>query len=80
VQERLLELVNEESAMNRDRIEGKWRQFIGKVKENWGKLAGNPFDVHEGKRDQRDGKTQEAYGVSKEQLKKQFCIRRKLSK
>jgi uncharacterized protein YjbJ (UPF0337 family) len=58
--------------MNWDRIEGKWWQFKGKVKEKWGKLTGDPFDVNEGKRDQIAGKTQEAYGVSKEQMEQQL--------
>ena len=25
--------------MNWDRIEGDWKQFVGKVKEKWGKLT-----------------------------------------
>lgn len=61
-----------ENAMNRDRIEGNWKQFKGNVKEKWGKLTGNPFDVNEGKRDRLAGKIQEAYGVTKDEVEKQF--------
>jgi hypothetical protein len=30
--------VDQECFMNWDRIEGDWKQFVGKVKEKWGKL------------------------------------------
>jgi uncharacterized protein YjbJ (UPF0337 family) len=62
--------------MNWDRIEGTWRQFKGKVKENWGKLTGDPFDVNEGKREQLAGKIQEAYSVSKAGCEVNKCRRK----
>ena len=37
--------------MNWDRIEGNWKQFKGKVKEQWGKLTDDQLDVIAGKRE-----------------------------
>lgn len=53
--------------MNWDRIEGNWRQFKGKVKEQWGKLTDDDIDRIAGKRDQLVGRLQEQYGISKDE-------------
>lgn len=58
--------------MNKDTIEGNWKQLKGKVKEQWGKLTDDDFDVIAGKRDQLAGRVQEAYGVSKDEAEKQI--------
>ena len=58
--------------MNWDRIEGNWKQFKGKVKEQWGKLTDDQIDVIGGKRDQLAGRVQEAYGISKDEAEKQI--------
>ena len=47
--------------MNRDRIEGNWKQIRGNVRKHWGMLCGNPLDVIIGKREQLTGKIQEIY-------------------
>ena len=31
--------------MNQDRIEGRWKQVKGKLKEQWGKLTEDDLDV-----------------------------------
>jgi uncharacterized protein YjbJ (UPF0337 family) len=59
--------------MNKDRIEGNWLQFKGKVKEQWGKLTDDDLDVIAGKRDQLLGKLQERHGLSKEEAEKQLA-------
>jgi len=56
--------------MDWDRIEGNWKQFRGKVKENWGKLTDDDLDVIEGNRDQLEGKLQERYGKAKDDVRK----------
>lgn len=58
--------------MNDDRISGNWKQFKGKVKENWGKLTDDDMDVVEGKRDQLVGRIQERYGYGKDQAEKEL--------
>jgi uncharacterized protein YjbJ (UPF0337 family) len=57
--------------MNRDQIEGKWKQMSGKVKEKWGKLTDNDIDVIAGQEEQLIGKIQERYGIAKEEAQKQ---------
>ena len=57
--------------MNWDRIEGNWKQFKGRVKEQWGKLTDDEIDVIGGKRDQLVGKIQSRYGISKEDAEAQ---------
>ena len=42
--------------MNWDRIEGDWKQFVGKVKEKWGKLTDDDLAAINGKREQLEGR------------------------
>jgi uncharacterized protein YjbJ (UPF0337 family) len=53
--------------MNQDRIEGNWKQFKGKLTEQWGKLTDDDIDVIAGKREQLLGRIQERHGVSKDE-------------
>ncbi|WP_029134932.1 CsbD family protein [Sedimenticola selenatireducens] len=57
--------------MNRDSIEGSWKQFKGKVKAQWGKLTGNQLDEVDGKRVELSGKLQEGYGNAKDAVEEQ---------
>ena len=58
--------------MNWDRAQGNWKQFKGKVKEQWGRLTDDSLDVIGGKRDQLAGKLQESYGITKDEAEKQI--------
>jgi uncharacterized protein YjbJ (UPF0337 family) len=55
--------------MNWDRIEGNWKNFTGKVKEQWGNLTDDDLQAVQGRRDQLEGKLQERYGYAKDQAK-----------
>ena len=57
--------------MNEDTVKGNWKQFKGKVKEQWGKLTDDDLDVVAGKRDQLVGKIQERLGVAQDEAEKQ---------
>jgi uncharacterized protein YjbJ (UPF0337 family) len=57
--------------MNKDQMQGKWKQMRGMVKEKWGKLTDDDLDVIDGRREQLSGKIQERYGVAKEEAEKQ---------
>lgn len=57
--------------MNWDIVEGNWKQFKGKVKEQWGNLTDDQLDQIAGKRDQLLGSIQESYGLSKDEVEKQ---------
>jgi uncharacterized protein YjbJ (UPF0337 family) len=59
--------------MNWDRVEGNWKQFKGKVKEQWGKLTDDQLDVIGGKREQLAGRVQEVYGVSRDEAERQIA-------
>ena len=58
--------------MNEDRTEGNWKQFKGKVKEQWGKLTDDDLDVIAGRRDQLAGKLQERHGIAKDEAERQI--------
>jgi uncharacterized protein YjbJ (UPF0337 family) len=54
-----------EFAMDWNRIEGNWKQFKGKIKEQWGHLTDDDLDKIGGRREQLEGKIQERAGVTK---------------
>jgi len=56
--------------LNWDRVEGNWKHFTGKVKEEWGKLTDDDIKRVGGKREQLEGLLQERYGYAKDQAKK----------
>jgi uncharacterized protein YjbJ (UPF0337 family) len=58
--------------MNRDTMEGQWKQMKGKLKEKWGKLTDDDWDMIAGRRDQFMGKLQERYGYSREEAEREM--------
>ena len=56
--------------MDWNRIEGNWKQFKGKVKEQWGNLTDDDLDQIGGKRDQLEGKIQERYGLERDRVRR----------
>lgn len=58
--------------MNWDQIEGKWKQFRGRVRETWGELTDDDLDKIGGKRDRLAGIVQEKYGVAKDEAERQI--------
>jgi uncharacterized protein YjbJ (UPF0337 family) len=59
--------------MNWDRIEGKWKEFSGRVREQWGKLTDDDLQVIHGKREKLAGMLQQRYGIAKEEAEKQIA-------
>ena len=57
--------------MNWDRIEGRWQQARGKVREQWGKLTDDDLDVIAGKRDQLVGRLQQRYGAVRDDIERE---------
>lgn len=55
-----------------DQIAGKWKQLRGKVRETWGDLTDDEFEMIAGKRDQLAGKIQERYGITREEANRQI--------
>jgi uncharacterized protein YjbJ (UPF0337 family) len=58
--------------MNKDQIAGNWKQFKGKIQEQWGKLTDDDLDVIDGKREQFLGRLQERAGIAKSEAEKQL--------
>jgi len=57
--------------MNWDRIEGRWQQARGRVREEWGKLTDDDLDIIAGKRDQLVGLLQERYGATQDEIERE---------
>jgi len=60
-----------EVLMNWERIEGKWKQYSGKVQEKWGKLTDSDLQIIKGRREQLIGKIEERYGIAKDDAQRQ---------
>ena len=58
--------------MNRDRFEGGWKQFSGKVKEHWCELTDDQPGVLASRREQLAGRIQEQYGIEREKSEQQL--------
>jgi uncharacterized protein YjbJ (UPF0337 family) len=55
------------SKMNKDIMEGKWKQMRGEAKAWWGKLTDDDLDRAAGKYEVLTGIIQEKYGYTREQ-------------
>jgi uncharacterized protein YjbJ (UPF0337 family) len=66
-----------EVMMNRDILEGNWKQMRGQVKEWWGELTDDDLDRIDGKKDQLIGRLQERYGYTRERAEEE--VNRRLS-
>lgn len=56
--------------MNKDWMEGNWKQFKGTVREKWNKLTDVDLDEIKGKEEKLVGKIQEKYGIAKLEAEK----------
>ena len=59
--------------MNRDIIEGNWKQIRGKIKAKWGKLTDNELDAIDGDYEELCGRIQKAYGLSRDQTERDLA-------
>jgi uncharacterized protein YjbJ (UPF0337 family) len=58
--------------MNKDMIEGNWKQLKGSVKARWGKLTDDDLSVAAGNIELLRGRIQERYGIAQEEAQKQL--------
>lgn len=56
--------------MNSDQFKGKWTQFKGEIKKQWGQLTDDDLTEIEGNYDKFRGKVQERYGDKKADVEK----------
>lgn len=57
--------------MNKDTVQGQWKQLKGKMQAQWGKLTNDDLDVAEGNAEYLAGKIQERYGIARDEAQKQ---------
>jgi uncharacterized protein YjbJ (UPF0337 family) len=61
--------VRQETEMNWDQVEGKWKEMSGSVKSKWGALTDDDVAKINGNRQELEGKIQSKYGKTKEEAK-----------
>ncbi len=63
---------SKEDLMNKDVLQGKWREMKGKIKEQWGKLTDDDLDRIEGKGEQLFGLLQQRYGYARDKAEEEY--------
>ena len=58
--------------MNRNILEGKWKQLRGEIREKWGELTDDDLDQIAGKSDKLAGILQEKYGYTQVEAERQI--------
>lgn len=58
--------------MNNDIVAGKWTQLKGRIREKWGELTDDDFDVAQGNAEYLSGKLQERYGWAKDRTEREI--------
>jgi len=53
--------------LNRNEIEGNWKQLKGEVQKRWGKLTDDELEEMAGQREELVGRIQERYGKTREE-------------
>ena len=56
--------------MDKDRVKGAARNFVGKIKETLGRVTGDKRTQAKGEKDQAAGKLQQTHGRAKDTAKK----------
>lgn len=55
--------------MDWDRIEGNWKSFKGRAKQQWGRLTDDDINMVEGRREELEGRLQQQYGYAKDRAR-----------
>ncbi len=56
--------------MNKDIIQGNWKELKGKVQHQWGNLTDDEIDRMKGSRQELEGLLQKKYGYQKDKVEK----------
>lgn len=59
--------------MNEPWLKGKWNEFRGKVREQWGDLTDDDLDRVKGQRDQLVGRIQQRYGKARDEAERELA-------
>lgn len=57
--------------MNKDTLAGQWKQVMGEIKKQWGRLTDNDLTQAEGSYDKLVGRIQERYGYARDQAQRE---------
>ncbi len=57
---------------NKDVLKGKWHEFKGKVRKQWGKLTDDDVERVNGSTEELAGVIQQKYGYAKERAEKEI--------
>lgn len=58
--------------MNKDIIQGKWKEIKGQLKKQWGKLTDDDITKMKGTYQELEGALQKKYGYEKSEAKKEI--------
>ncbi|MFT3892052.1 MAG: CsbD family protein [Anaerolineales bacterium] len=58
--------------MNRNILQGKWKQLRGEIRERWGELTDDDLDQVAGQSDKLAGMLQERYGYTQMEAERQI--------
>lgn len=58
--------------MNWNRIEGNWKQMVGRAREKWGELTQDELDQVDGNRERLAGLLQERYGIAQDEANRRI--------
>ena len=53
-------------------VKGNWNILKGKLREQWGKLTDDDFEIAAGQRDKLVGRLQERYGYAKDRAEREL--------
>lgn len=58
--------------MSWNNVEGNWKEFKGRVKQQWGKLTDDDLARIEGRRDELEGLIQQRYGYAQDESRREI--------
>jgi uncharacterized protein YjbJ (UPF0337 family) len=59
--------------MNEPWLKGKWNEYRGKVREQWGDLTDDDLDRVKGQREQLVGRIQQRYGKARDEAERELA-------
>ena len=57
--------------MNQDILKGKWKQWVGNLKQKWADLTDDDWKHIDGDKDRLIGKVQERYGYARDRASRE---------
>jgi uncharacterized protein YjbJ (UPF0337 family) len=69
---KISEAKEKENKMNRDILEGHWKEIRGEIRQRWGELTDDELDQIAGHRDKLVGSLQKRYGYSRDEASRQL--------